>query len=69
MGSDASKSTEEFYEFGEDHDKGPDLLMPRRSHCAAVETLTRDLWLIGGRVGDYENANYSGLMTDGNVKL
>ena len=70
LGSNASRTTEFFDDSGE-HEGilGPDLPMPRRSHCSVFADPGDDFWIIGGRVGDYENANYSGLMTDGNVKL
>ena len=67
MGSNASRTTEFFDDSGEyEGIIGPDLPMPRRSHCSVFADPGDDFWIIGGRVGDYENANYSGLMTDGN---
>ena len=44
---------------------GPDLPIPRRSHCSVRVDPGDDRWIIGGRVGDYENANYSGIITGG----
>ena len=70
MGSNASKTTELFEDSGEHEGlMGPNLPMPRRSHCSLFAGAGDDFWLIGGRVGDYENANYSGLMTDGNIEV
>ena len=43
------------------HVNGPDLPIPRRSHCSVRVDPGNDYWILGGRIGDYENANYSGV--------
>lgn len=47
------------------HMNGPDLPKPRRSHCSIRVDPGNDYWILGGRIGDYENANYSGVITGG----
>ena len=41
LGSAASKTTESFGDFGHYHELGPDLPIPRRSHCSVIADPSR----------------------------
>ena len=66
LGSNASRTTELFTNGDETHVNGPDLPIPRRSHCSVRVDPGNDFWILGGSIGEYENANYSGVVTGGN---